>query len=114
MTPISRRDARRKGLKRYYTGNPCHQGHHAERYISTKVCVECQRLSNAGALVQRAAKRCLPRIVTTDYSHLTEGQVEAWYANMRALRPNVARYKHRPLDELNILWQPPMRFPALA
>ncbi|WP_424362974.1 HNH endonuclease [Methylocystis parvus] len=33
-------DARALGLKRYFTGTPCKQGHVAERYLSSN-CVEC-------------------------------------------------------------------------
>lgn len=39
---ISRADARAKGLKRYFTGEPCKRGHVAERYVcGAGWCVEC-------------------------------------------------------------------------
>lgn len=38
---ISREEAREKGLKRYFTGEPCKRGHLAERYVSTGRCVPC-------------------------------------------------------------------------
>lgn len=38
---ITREDARAQGLKRYFTGDPCKQGHVAERYVSSLMCVEC-------------------------------------------------------------------------
>lgn len=41
---ISRDDAKRLGLKRYFTGVPCKQGHLTMRYVSTRQCAECQRL----------------------------------------------------------------------
>lgn len=43
MEIISSPDARRRGLKRYFTGRPCKYGHLAERWISTNGCVECTR-----------------------------------------------------------------------
>lgn len=44
---ITRKDARRTGLKLYRTGKPCVHGHVSERYVSCGMCFECNRLSNA-------------------------------------------------------------------
>lgn len=41
MEIISRKDAKEKGLKRYYTGNPCVNSHITERYTSSENCVQC-------------------------------------------------------------------------
>jgi 5-methylcytosine-specific restriction endonuclease McrA len=41
---ISRGDAKAAGLKRYFTGEPCHAGHVAERRVSDCQCIECNRL----------------------------------------------------------------------
>ncbi len=38
---ISRKDARAKGQKHYFTGNPCHQGHIDKRYVSGMACFTC-------------------------------------------------------------------------
>lgn len=38
---ISRRDAHAKGLKRFYTGEPCVRSHYAERFVANGGCVEC-------------------------------------------------------------------------
>lgn len=35
------RDAKAKGLTRYYTGKACPNGHIAERIVSTRACVAC-------------------------------------------------------------------------
>jgi 5-methylcytosine-specific restriction endonuclease McrA len=40
---ISRKDARRLGLKRYFTGEPCAHGHVAPRYVGDDVCAECAK-----------------------------------------------------------------------
>lgn len=37
----ARRAAKEAGLKRYFTGKPCKNGHIAERQVSNGVCVEC-------------------------------------------------------------------------
>ncbi len=38
---ISRAEAKEQGLKFYFTGKPCKQGHIANRFISTCSCIEC-------------------------------------------------------------------------
>src|ERR1700722_11262897 len=38
---ISYLDARAKGLKRYFTGNPCSHGHLSERFVSNCGCIQC-------------------------------------------------------------------------
>jgi hypothetical protein len=38
---ISRKAAHAAGLKRFYTGKPCIQGHLGERYTSSGNCIEC-------------------------------------------------------------------------
>jgi hypothetical protein len=42
MEVISRKEAKERGLKRYFTGKPCKHGHVAERFIN-RICVECSR-----------------------------------------------------------------------
>ena len=54
MEIISREEARAKGLKRYFTGEPCVHGHVCERYVSSDACVECER-------ARRRAYRQTPR-----------------------------------------------------
>ena len=41
MEIISREEAKAKGLKRYFTGEPCIRGHYSERLVSNKVCFSC-------------------------------------------------------------------------
>jgi cytochrome c553 len=40
MNKISKKDAKRMGFRRYYTGRPCKKGHLSERWISGK-CIKC-------------------------------------------------------------------------
>ncbi len=42
---VSRNTARNLGLIYYYTAKPCKRGHHSERYTSTAICKECNRLN---------------------------------------------------------------------
>lgn len=41
---ISRKDARARGLKRYFTGASCKHGHVDERYVTTRECCRCALL----------------------------------------------------------------------
>lgn len=42
-----RGDAARAGLKHYFTGIPCKNGHIAKRYVVTRTCMECGRANGA-------------------------------------------------------------------
>ena len=44
MDIISRKEAKQKNFKRYFTGKPCLRNHIAERLVSTKSCVECNKI----------------------------------------------------------------------
>jgi hypothetical protein len=44
MEIISRKEAKQKNLKRYFTGKPCLRNHIAERLVSTKSCIECNKI----------------------------------------------------------------------
>jgi len=41
MMIISRLDAKKQGLIRYFTGKPCVKGHVSERRVSNWMCVDC-------------------------------------------------------------------------
>jgi hypothetical protein len=41
---IGRKDALALGLKRYFTGKPCKNGHMAERYVRNSACLGCQQV----------------------------------------------------------------------
>lgn len=43
-TIVSRPDARKLGLKRYFNGDPCTFGHISQRQTKNCVCCECQRI----------------------------------------------------------------------
>ncbi|AUR92528.1 hypothetical protein NVP1173O_52 [Vibrio phage 1.173.O._10N.261.55.A11] len=42
MEIISKKEAKEKGLKRYFTGKSCEYGHIAERQLSSGDCLECK------------------------------------------------------------------------
>lgn len=41
MKTISRKEAKKQGLNRYFTGKPCKHGHVSERYTKNCSCVAC-------------------------------------------------------------------------
>ncbi|MCL8489361.1 MULTISPECIES: hypothetical protein [Bradyrhizobium] len=47
MEIISRKEAKGRGLARYFTGEACKHGHVAERLASSRACVECKRANQA-------------------------------------------------------------------
>lgn len=40
---VTRPEARREGLKYYFTGKPCFWGHIQQRYVSSTICLTCQQ-----------------------------------------------------------------------
>ncbi len=46
MNIISRLEASKKGLKYYYTGVPCKNGHVSKRVTSKWTCYECEKMRN--------------------------------------------------------------------
>jgi hypothetical protein len=75
MRRITRAEARRRGLKHFFTGRPCKHGHIAKRFVSVAICVECNaahahtwRVTNAGrayaitslARARQRAPGCVP------------------------------------------------------
>ena len=44
MKIVSRQQAIKQKLTRYFTGLPCKHGHIAEKLLSNRTCVECKRL----------------------------------------------------------------------
>ena len=45
---ITREAAHLKGLKRFYTGEPCKRGHDSERFVANGGCVQCMNFSTPG------------------------------------------------------------------
>ena len=52
--PLTREEAAKRGLPRFWTGRPCKLGHWSQRYVSNRQCVEC----NAEQARARERLRC--------------------------------------------------------
>lgn len=58
MMLISRVEAARIGLNRYFTGKPCCRGHVCERYVSDNKCVICAGAGkNKGATIYNPCRQ---------------------------------------------------------
>jgi hypothetical protein len=57
MKIISRKQAKAKALKRYFTGEPCKRGHVAERQVSTRACFGCKAVYHQSPKEREAKRR---------------------------------------------------------
>lgn len=57
MKVIRYKDAKRLGLKRYFTGKPCPNGHIAERYTGKRSCTACNLASYATWAARNGGRR---------------------------------------------------------
>ena len=53
---ISRQVAKKKGLKRYFTGKPCVRNHLSERGVTGKNCLECAKIHEKKYLQSKKGK----------------------------------------------------------
>lgn len=57
---ITRVDAREQGLKRYYTGEPCKNGHLCQRFVSSGGCCDCVNWKTPHGRKRNYANMCFP------------------------------------------------------
>jgi len=55
MNLISRKEAKARGLRWYFTGEPCHKGHLCERRVSQRACILCEEERRANPDYKRKA-----------------------------------------------------------
>lgn len=53
---LSRKEAKAQGLSKYFTGVACKYGHTAERFVSTKICAECNKIKTASWRAKNVVK----------------------------------------------------------
>lgn len=106
MNVISRKDAKVKNLKRYFTGKPCKRGHIDERIVSTGNCNTCKVLrtrdKRASGYREIENARYRERYATDPEFRKKELRMSAEYtANNRARRTAYeARRKSRVRAEM--------------
>jgi len=83
MQIITREDAKKQGLYRYFNGKPCRKGHISQKYVSNMGCVECRNLKNK-SLENR-------KISSDEYGKLNAKYIKAmwWRAKKRAEKTNI-------------------------
>jgi 5-methylcytosine-specific restriction endonuclease McrA len=85
---VSRDEAIAQGLLRYFTGKPCHQGHIAERIVSSYKCLECARIESVATRAADPEK--------------ARGKDRQWReTNPEKVRANLARYRDANRDLIN-------------
>ena len=60
MELITKQQALDKGLKRFFTGEPCYRGHISERFIGSEKCIACNS-EVVKAYYQRNREKILAR-----------------------------------------------------
>lgn len=94
MEIISRKEAIAQGLSKYFTGQPCKNGHVAERYVHSRECIACRR-----GQVQRYNGQ-----ETMSVERL-EKEYEAIVPNHEKTRPLINELKTRhEMDEMALLY----------
>ena len=83
MDLISREEAKKLGLYRYYNGKPCKKGHMSQKYVSNMGCVECRNIKNKSLEQRKHSKE--------KYEELCSKYIKAmwWRAKKRSERKNI-------------------------
>jgi len=66
MEIISEKEARARGLTRYFTGVPCKYGHVDERRVSDRHCCECERERTRAANMTKVSAAAGTKITPHD------------------------------------------------
>jgi hypothetical protein len=110
MQIISRNDAKLLGLKKYFTGVPCKNGHVSERYTDTFVCQQCvngvrgsSQTTNLDVQIQTLRDRAntITIVVTKKYASLiseAERTYKIGMSNVNALLEQASDIENRKTE----------------
>lgn len=118
---ISRKDAIKLGLKKYFDGQPCERGHIAQKYVLGYGCSVCRsdRVRNYAHKQRETEVQELPRLTRaqrgnrrSNYSNLRNP--DDWYAQVNAIRngkrfvfgSTVEHCRRKPLAEGGVIFAP--------
>ena len=91
--PNSRKDARERGINKYFTGEPCSHGHVAARYTDSGTCQECIR-QNVASSMERSRNVRADRRAAFEQLVATPIRVSAEnYRRVRDLAFNLTRIR---------------------
>jgi hypothetical protein len=95
LEKISRKEAIRKGLKRYYTGKLCIKEHDCERYTSNGDCCECANIKNINYYRKKMLEN--PKYGAERkriYNKKNKDKVRKWRKNFRENNPEKVKKWH--------------------
>ena len=96
MEVISRKEAKARGLKRYFTGKLCKRGHMVERHASSGNCVECKKAESKAYWAANKEKLTAQKKVYREANKESiAAKSKAWY---EANRERVAAKKKAWLE----------------
>lgn len=103
---ISREEALKRGLKRYFTGVACGHGHVCDRLVCNRHCTRCAGDSWRDRRRERTRERNLmqPRIPRVKQTHeQKKEQRKKWYERLKSdpERYEVWKERHRQLHSLH-------------
>jgi 5-methylcytosine-specific restriction endonuclease McrA len=94
--------AQAAGLRRFFTGQPCRNGHAAERYVAGGACVQCAAVRMAKASKKwKDAHRELMRQASKSWRGSNADKVRATNAAWAAANPTLKAEMHRAWREAN-------------
>lgn len=100
MKIISEKDALALGLKRYYTGKTCKNGHLCERLVNSRNCCECNRLKqqeiNASLTPQEVQVRNAKQ--RNYYANMPTTQLERYNARNRVANMSAEQIEKQRLE----------------
>ena len=94
MEIISRNKAFTSGLKKFFTGKSCSEGHISERYVGNGGCIECARVENAAKPAFDAWKR-EQREMAKRQEFESSGDFASWaeWEQKLAIMKEIERYR---------------------
>jgi hypothetical protein len=84
--PLSRADAKARGLRHYFTGQPCPRGHRAPRFVSDRKCAAC---STEKRDTRRAANWDAVLKTARAYYHANKDKVDTYRRAYRERCPHI-------------------------
>ena len=86
MKKISREDAKKLSLQRYYTGEPCIHGHIAERYTRDNACLPCRTEYNRKYAQSHpeVKRKCRRKYGRTEKGKANIKRYQEWYYSIPA------------------------------
>jgi 5-methylcytosine-specific restriction endonuclease McrA len=97
---ITRHDAKKAGLVRYFTGEACSHGHVAERRVSDRTCVECSRLKSADPMSRERRREYMAVYKATHKDRQKELNKAYYDKNAEQFREYAKQYRQENAEEV--------------